>query len=74
MQHVQNVGHTSEQKLQNYLAGCVLRVDMMELMVNNMKCIKCGEELPPGTEMTMHLECAQELLRQSLGLKKVDSD
>jgi len=52
----------------------VLRVDMMELMVNNMKCIKWGEELPPDTEMTMHLECAQELLRQSLGLKKVDSD
>ena len=39
-----------------------------------MKCIKCGKELPPDTDMTMHLECAQEFLRESLGLKKVDGD
>ena len=39
MQHVKDVVPTSEQKLQNYLAGCVLRVDMMAWMVNNM-CVQ----------------------------------
>jgi hypothetical protein len=35
-----------------------------------MKCLKCGEELPQDSTMTMHLKCAQGFLRMSLGLKE----
>ncbi len=31
-----------------------------------MKCVKCGGELPENTQMTMHLKCAQNILKPSV--------
>ena len=50
MQHVKDVVPTREQKLQNYLAGCVLRVDMMVWVVNNM-CVQ-SQLQDHGTRLT----------------------